>query len=162
MRIVTICVESPEQENLDDILWAPLSPASPVSVYSDDIATLHKLQRISFMPASTLCLEPQRGQLIAVKVYSPLGFHAGVTGIGLIYDTNLETTWGLSADVASSTFFLGETEQLIKATVYKTGSLVCHLEVGCPSLCIAHLMPFCSLLRTFIGRASPSQNCQRI
>ncbi|KAF4637822.1 hypothetical protein G7Y89_g243 [Cudoniella acicularis] len=129
IRIVRICIEIPEHESLDYILWTPPYPLSTPSMCKGDIAALYGLQRESFAPASTICIKPENGLLIAIKVYSPLGYCAGITSIQFIYDTGLESTWGsVDEDAASLTFFLDGAEQVVKVTVYKIDSLVCHLQ----------------------------------
>ncbi|RDL40331.1 uncharacterized protein BP5553_00310 [Venustampulla echinocandica] len=130
MRIVSIGIDVGKQDSLDDVLWTPhctLSTPS-ISMHEDDMAALHKLQRKSFAPASIHCVNSGNGQLVGIKVYSPLGYCAGITGIGFVYDTDFESIWGSADDVASLVFFLDKAERLVTVTVYKIGSLVCHLQ----------------------------------
>jgi len=111
-------------------MWEPPYPSPIPFMLDDDIATLHNLQSKSFTPASTLYLKPKNGSLVAIKIYAQLGYCAGVMGIRFVYDTGIETLWGSEHDAACLTFFLQEGEYLIKVRVYKTGSLVCNLQVG--------------------------------
>lgn len=128
MRIVRIGLDTTEHPNFDTISWSHPYPEMPPTIYEGDIAALHEVQRESFAPVSTLCIAPANGQLIGLKVYSALGSSAGVTGIGFLYDEGVEDTLG-SADNASLAFFL-DGERLIKVTAYRSGSLICHLEVS--------------------------------
>lgn len=96
----------------------------------DDIVALHELQNNSFTPASTLYIKPENGNLIAIKVYSPLGFCAGIRGIEFIYDTGIRSTWGSDYDTASLSFFLCDTEHVVRIKVYKINSVVYHLQVS--------------------------------
>jgi len=62
-----------------------------------------------------------------IKVYSPLGDSAGITGIGYVYRIGVESIWGFLYSVALLAFVLDEAEWLVKISVYKTRSLVCYL-----------------------------------
>ncbi len=101
-------------------------------MHGDDITALHYLQSESFAPASTLCIEPENGHVVAIQVYAPLGYYTGITGIRFVYDTGMESMWGSDYDAASLSFFLDSdcVEHLVKVRVYKIDSLVCHLQVG--------------------------------
>jgi len=101
------------------------------SMYEDDISALYNLQRESFAPASTLHIELENGQLIAIGVYALLRQLAGITGIRFVYDEGIESMWGSDYNAASLVFFLDRAERLVKVTGYKIGSLVCHLQVSC-------------------------------
>ncbi len=57
----------------------------------DDIDTLSTFQKESFAPASTHLINPKNGRLLAIKIYSPLGYCAGITGIGFVYDRGAES-----------------------------------------------------------------------
>src|ERR1700710_118273 len=100
------------------------------SMVEDDITALHNLQSKSFAPASTLSIRPENGHLVGIKVYAPLGPCTGITGIRFVYNTGIESMWGSDYDTASLSFFLHDLEHLVNIRVYKTGSLVCHLQVG--------------------------------
>jgi hypothetical protein len=99
-------------------------------MHDDDITALHNLQSESFAPASMLCIKPENGRVVVIKVYAPLGWCTGITGIGFVYDTGIESMWGSDYDAASLSFFLGREEHLVNVRVYKINSLVCHLQVG--------------------------------
>ena len=127
MRI-TIDVSQPSL--LDDLAWTPILPPSIPSINQSDILALHKFQRESFSPVSTISIEPQKGQLAFINVYSTLGPQAGISGVQFVYKTGAESFWGSSDDAASLTFFLHKTEHLIKVKIYKINSLTCHLQVS--------------------------------
>ena len=133
MRIVKICLEFDKPPSLDDILWSPPYPLCPPITHEDDVAAILKLQSESFTPASTHYIDSEHGRLVSIKVYSPLGFCAGITGIGFVYDTGFESLWGASDNAASLVFFLNEAEHLVGITICKIESKVCHLQVGCHS-----------------------------
>jgi hypothetical protein len=118
-----------KRTNLDDILWTPPYPSFAPFIHTDDITALYTLQMDSFAPASTHYIDPQNGRLAAIKVYSPLGYCAGITGIGFVYDTGVERTWGSVDNAASLVFFLDGVEQLSRVKVYKENSLAYHLQV---------------------------------
>lgn len=128
--MVRICVEGLEEYTLDDIVWQPPFSLPAVSLHKSDIVALHKLQRASFAPASTLCIKPMNGHLTVIKVHSALGWHAGINAVQLVYDTGLEIPWGYADDTASLSFFLDKAERLTKVIVYKIGPLVQHVQVG--------------------------------
>jgi hypothetical protein len=130
MQIVRIYFDRNEQDSLDNILWTLPYPVSAPSLCNDDVRALCELQRASFTPASTVCIEPAKGQLIAIKVHSPLGPGAGISGIQFVYGSGLTTGCGTADDTATLAFFLDEAEQLTQVTVYKIGSFVHHLKVG--------------------------------
>ncbi len=129
MRIVRIGLDTLEHSKLETISWTHPYPEIPPSIYESDITTLHELQGGSFAPVSTLCIVPENGQLMGIKVYSALGPSAGVNGIGFLYDTGVEHTLG-SSDNASLAFFLDGVERLVKVRAYRLGSVILHLEVG--------------------------------
>jgi len=81
MRIVRITIDSPEPTLLDDLAWTPSSPLSIPSISKDDLVSLQKVQRESFSPASSFYIEPKKGQLAIINIYSPLGWQCGITGI---------------------------------------------------------------------------------
>ena len=130
MQIVSICINVQKQDNLNSIIWTPPCPLSTPFICKDNIAALHKLQSRSFAPASTHCVNPEKRQLIAIKVHSPLRCSASITSIGFIYNTGAESMWGSANNAASLVFFLDQAEQLVKTTVYKIKSLVCYLQVS--------------------------------
>ncbi|KAF4637138.1 hypothetical protein G7Y89_g928 [Cudoniella acicularis] len=130
MRIVRISIENREHNKLNNVLWVPLYPSFVPSLHEKDIAALYQLQRQFFAPASFISIEPENGRLIAITVYSPIGRGAGVTGIRFIYDTGLESMWGSADDAASLAFFLDRSERLIGVSIYKVGTVVCHLKVS--------------------------------
>ncbi|TGO35276.1 hypothetical protein BHYA_0164g00200 [Botrytis hyacinthi] len=129
LRIVRIWPNIKEQETgLDSVLWTHPYPSTIPSMLGDDIIALHDLQYNSFAPASALHIKPENGTLIAIKVYSPLGFCAGIRGIEFIYNTGIRSTWGSDYDTASLSFFLHDSESLVKIKVYKINSVVYHLQ----------------------------------
>ncbi|KAH8807076.1 hypothetical protein F5884DRAFT_788462 [Xylogone sp. PMI_703] len=127
MRIVRICFETSDPTNLDDILWKFPCPSSSPIMEANDVASLRRLQRESFVPASTLCMRPS---LTAIHVYSPLGTNSGITGIQLVHYAGSKQTWGSTYDAASMSFFVNKKEKIVQITVYKIGSLVCHLQLS--------------------------------
>ncbi len=134
-----ICPDFKEHDiSLHDILWAHPYPSLMPSMHDDDITALHYLQIESFAPASTLCMKPENGRVVAIQVYTPLGYYAGITGIRFVYDTGMESMWGSDYDAASLSFFLDSdcVEYIIKVRVYKIDALVCHLQVGISVLLI--------------------------
>jgi hypothetical protein len=132
MRIVSIHMGVRKEDDLDGILWIPPRPSSPPSICQDDVAALYNLQKSSFAPASIHCVDPEKGSLVALKVYSRLGYRAGITGVGFVDDTGAERVWGSTDEAASLVFFLSKAERLVRVTVYKIDSLVCHLQVRHP------------------------------
>lgn len=130
MRIVRICVEALEQDTLDDVLWEPPFPSLAPSMHRVDIDALHKLQRETFAPASELRTQSTNGQMVVIKVHSPLGHCAGINAIEFVYNTGHATYWGCAADATSLAFFLDRAERLVKVTVYKIGSVVYHVQVS--------------------------------
>ncbi|EMR85594.1 hypothetical protein BcDW1_5834 [Botrytis cinerea BcDW1] len=129
LRIVRIWPNFKKEEaGLDSVLWTHPYPSTIPSMLDDDIVALHELQNNSFTPASTLYIKPENGNLIAIKVYSPLGFCAGIRGIEFIYDTGIRSTWGSDYDTASLSFFLCDTEHVVRIKVYKINSVVYHLQ----------------------------------
>ncbi|KAM0311465.1 hypothetical protein ACHAO8_007169 [Botrytis cinerea] len=129
LRIVRIWPNFKKEEaGLDSVLWTHPYPSTIPSMLDDDIVALHELQNNSFTPASTLYIKPENGSLIAIKVYSPLGFCAGIRGIEFIYDTGIRSTWGSDYDTASLSFFLCDTEHVVRIKVYKINSVVYHLQ----------------------------------
>jgi hypothetical protein len=123
-------MDAQKQDSLDGILWTPPCPSPAPVIHEDDIAALYKMQSQSFSPASFHCVDPEKGSLAMIKVYSPLGSSAGITGIGFVYHTGTESLWGSADDAASLAFFLDQAERLARITVYKINSLVCHLQVS--------------------------------
>ena len=119
-----------KQDKIDEILWSPPRPSAVPCIHDDDIAALHKMQSESFAPASAYLMDPDKGSLVTIKIYSSLGRAAGITGIGFVYHTGTESRWGSVEDTAALSFFLDGRERLVKITVYKIDSLVCHLQVG--------------------------------
>ncbi|ESZ99101.1 hypothetical protein SBOR_0511 [Sclerotinia borealis F-4128] len=105
MRIVKVSMDIERQDKFDGIFWKHPRLASTPSIHEDDITALYQLQTASFAPASFHCIGQEKGILIAIKVYSPLGHSAGITGIGFVYDTGIETIWGYIHDSASLVFF---------------------------------------------------------
>lgn len=129
MRIVRVCGLGLEQANLDQALWKLPRPSSIPYLCDSDITTLHKLQREQFAPASTVHIDPINGHLEAIKVYSQLGFGAGINGMQFVYDTGLVTSWGYVEDSVSIPFFLDKTERIVEVTVYQMDSKVRHIQV---------------------------------
>ncbi|KAF7955725.1 hypothetical protein EAE96_004649 [Botrytis aclada] len=130
LRIVKIWPNFKKQETgLDSVLWTHPYPSTIPSMLDDDIIALHDLQNNSFATASALYIKPENGNLVAVKVYSPLGFCAGIRGIEFIYNTGMRSTWGSDYDTASLSFFLHDSEHLVKIKVYKINSVVYHLQL---------------------------------
>ncbi|RFU34762.1 hypothetical protein B7463_g1519, partial [Scytalidium lignicola] len=78
MRIVRICFEKSEQKNLDDILWELPYPSCSPSMHESDVTFMHKLQKESFVPASTFFIESRLGQLTAIKFTTNLHRTSGV------------------------------------------------------------------------------------
>jgi hypothetical protein len=132
MRIVRVCAEGLEQDSLNHVLWTSAPPVHTPYLCGSDILELRKLQTQSFVPASSLHIDPANGCLVAIKVYSKLGPCAGINAIQFLYDTGREQLWGCADDAASLTFFFDETERIIEVNVYKTGSIVCHVQVSRP------------------------------
>ncbi|CAD6443495.1 cc809fd8-7ac7-4113-8ffe-9b05e6c1daf7 [Sclerotinia trifoliorum] len=128
MRIVKISMDVERQDKFDGISWKHPHLSTAPSIHQDDVAALYRLQSTSFALASTHFIDQGKRILVAIKVYSPLGCSAGITGIGFVYDTGTETVWGSTHDAASLAFFLDVQERLIKITVYKVDSLVCQLQ----------------------------------
>jgi hypothetical protein len=129
MRIVRICAKSLE-DDLGHILWSPVYPLPAPSLSGGDIAALSDLQKETFAPLSAMRIEPTDGCLIAIRVYSQLGSRAGINAIQFVYDTGLEPLWGCADDAASLSFFLDKHERVIEVTVYKTESVVYHVQVS--------------------------------
>lgn len=125
-----ISIDAGEQDCFDDILWTPPCPPPGRFMHEDDIKALHQIQSRLFAPASTHSLNLDYGRLIGIKVYGPLGYCAGITGIGFVYDTDVESVWGDVHDASSLIFFLDTTERLVAVTIYKIGSSVHHLQVS--------------------------------
>jgi len=130
MRVVRISIDVQEEINPGGISWAAPYPSYTPTLLPDDVTALHALQRASFAPASTHSHDSRNGRLAAIKVYSPLGWRAGITGVVFAYDTGVESVWRSVDDAASLAFFIGEKEQLVKVIVYRYGSLVCHMLVS--------------------------------
>ncbi|TEY48015.1 hypothetical protein BOTCAL_0299g00100 [Botryotinia calthae] len=129
LRIVKIWPDFKKEEaGLDSVLWTHPYPPTIPSMLDDHIVALHKLQSNSFVPASTLYIKPENGNLIAIKVYSPLGRYPGIRGIEVIYDTGIRSTWGSDYDTASLSFFLRDSEHLVRIKVYEINSVVYHLQ----------------------------------
>lgn len=124
-----------EKPILDNLLWTAPYPSSMPFMADKDITDLHNLQSKSFAPASTLCMKPENGHLVAIQVYAPLRFFAGITGIRFIYNTSVESLWGSDDDTASVSFFLRENEHIVGVKVYKIGSKILHLQVGMSDTC---------------------------
>jgi len=98
---------------------------------SEDVTSLYNFQTDSFAPASVFLVDPGKGRLVAIVVFSTLGSYAGISGVRFVYSTGLDDMWGSSNDNAVSLgFFLSKEEYLIKVTVYKTGSLVRFLQAS--------------------------------
>jgi hypothetical protein len=131
MRIVRICFKTAEQEGLNEIVWAPPPPPYTISIYKDDRLALSEIQRSSFAPALTLLIEPKKGNVIAIKVYSALGRCAGISGIGFVYDTGVESTLGSTYNIASLVFFIDKAEHLVQITVFTLqGRISCLSSTG--------------------------------
>jgi hypothetical protein len=77
-------------------------------------------------------VDPEKGSLVALKVYSRLGYRAGITSVGFVDDIGAERVWGSTDKAASLVFFLSKAERLVRVTVYKIDSLVYHLQVQHP------------------------------
>ena len=135
MRIVRICAGSLEQDGLGHILWEPVYPLPSPSLSGGDISALYELQQESFAPLSTMRIEPKNGDLTVIRVYSQLGIRAGINAIQFIYDTGFAPLWGCADDAASLSFFLDKEERILEVTVYKIGSVVCHVQVGLRTGC---------------------------
>lgn len=130
MRIVRIGAEGIEPDGLDHILWKPPHPVSVPSLSGSDMSALCELQKKSFAPASSLHMEPEKGSLIAIRVFSQLGSHAGINAIQFVYSTGPGTPWGSTDSSASLSFFLDKTERVTQVTIYKIGSIVHHIQVS--------------------------------
>lgn len=130
MRIVRIGGEGIEPDRLDHILWKPPHPWFVPSLCGSDISALCELQKKSFAPASSLHIEPAKGSLITIKVFSQLGSYAGINAIQFVYNSGARTLWGSTNSSASLSFFLDKTERVTEVTVYKIGSIVYHVKVS--------------------------------
>jgi hypothetical protein len=125
-------MDTNKQPGVENIFGAQSYPLLPPVIHEDDLASLHLMQSESYNPATSYFIESTCGRLTSVKVYSALGFHAGITGIGFLYDGVTEHLWGTSDKAASLSFFLGKGEHIISILAYTIDSAVCHLQVRSP------------------------------
>lgn len=130
MRIVRISIDVQKDITRDDLSWTAPYPSYTPNWHLNDITALDALQKASFAPASTHSIDTTTRRLVAIKVYGPLGWRAGVTGVVFAYDIGVESVWGSINDAASVTFFVGEEEKVVKAVVYMDKSVVFHIQVG--------------------------------
>ena len=80
-----------KQDYLDGVLWIPPGPPYTPCIHEDDIASLCKMQSESFVLASAYYMDLEKGSLTIIKVYSPLGNSAGISGIRFVYHTGTES-----------------------------------------------------------------------
>ena len=125
-----ICASGLEQANLDHILWKHPRPLLTPYLCDGDIAGLYNLQKGSFAPASTLCIEASRGHLMGIRVYCQAGSRASINGIQFVYDSGPAAIWGCSDDAVSLALFLDKEEHIVEVTVFKVGSVVYHVQVS--------------------------------
>ncbi|TGO83879.1 hypothetical protein BPOR_0580g00080 [Botrytis porri] len=144
LRIVKIWSNFKKQETgLDSVLWTHPCPSNIPSMLDDDIVALHDLQNNSFAPASALYIKPENGNLAAIKVYSPLGFCAGIRGI--------RSTWCSDYDTASLSVFLRDSEHLVIVKFYKVISVVYHLQFITDLNQISEFMPLAPMSQEFLS-----------